>query len=67
MSGGTVLVTGGAGFIGRHIAARLRQAGRPVRVLDLRVSQARPADGVEAWPGSALDAAAVARALSDVT
>jgi UDP-glucose 4-epimerase len=30
----TWLVTGGAGFIGSHIAARLAEAGRPVRVVD---------------------------------
>lgn len=29
-----VLVTGGAGFLGRHLAARLAGAGRPVTVLD---------------------------------
>lgn len=29
-----VLITGGAGFIGSHLAARLLQAGRRVRVLD---------------------------------
>ena len=29
----TVLVTGGTGFVGSHVAARLRASGRPVRLL----------------------------------
>ncbi len=32
-SGATVAVTGAAGFIGRHLCARLRAAGHPVRAL----------------------------------
>ena len=35
------LVTGGAGFIGSHIAARLRQQGRRVTVLDNLVTGKR--------------------------
>ncbi|MCB9878699.1 MAG: NAD-dependent epimerase/dehydratase family protein [Planctomycetes bacterium] len=31
---GRVLVTGGAGFIGSHVCAALRRAGREVVVLD---------------------------------
>jgi nucleoside-diphosphate-sugar epimerase len=34
LENGTVLVTGGAGFIGSHIAERLLEMGRPVRILD---------------------------------
>jgi dTDP-L-rhamnose 4-epimerase len=36
---GTVLITGGAGFIGSHVAAELLRAGYHVRVLDSLVTQ----------------------------
>lgn len=36
---GTVLITGGAGFIGSHVAAELLKAGYNVRVLDSLVTQ----------------------------
>src|SRR4051812_8636457 len=36
---GTVLITGGAGFIGSHVAAELIRAGYHVRVLDSLVTQ----------------------------
>lgn len=36
---GTVLITGGAGFIGSHLAAELLNSGYQVRVLDSLVSQ----------------------------
>ncbi len=36
---GTVLITGGAGFIGSHVAAELLKAGYRVRVLDSLVTQ----------------------------
>jgi dTDP-L-rhamnose 4-epimerase len=36
---GTVLITGGAGFIGSHVAAELLEAGYQVRVLDSLVTQ----------------------------
>lgn len=36
---GTVLITGGAGFIGSHVADRLLNAGYHVRVLDNLISQ----------------------------
>lgn len=44
-----VLVTGGTGTLGRHVVARLRDAGRDVRVLSRR--QHDNADGIEFMTG----------------
>jgi dTDP-L-rhamnose 4-epimerase len=70
----TVLVTGGAGFIGSHLADRLLAEGHEVRVLDNLDPQVhrdgqRPAyldPAVELHTGDVRDHAAVARALDDV-
>ena len=61
-----VLVTGGTGFIGRRLVARLCAQGRPVRVL---VPPAEPPPtgwegGVEICRGDLADAAAVERAVA---
>ncbi|MBM3487587.1 MAG: NAD-dependent epimerase/dehydratase family protein [Alphaproteobacteria bacterium] len=64
MADGLSLVTGGAGFIGRHLVARLRAEGRRVRVLELR----DPGDlGCEVVVGSITDRAAVERAVAGAT
>ncbi|UEM18420.1 NAD-dependent epimerase/dehydratase family protein [Skermanella mucosa] len=56
------LVTGGCGFLGRHLVALLVARGERVRVLDIAESAPLPPD-VDMVAGSVTDAAAVARAL----
>ncbi len=65
-----VLITGGAGFIGRHLAAALLRHGYRVRVLDSLIEQVHGAGAGTALPpevefvaGDVRDAEAVARAL----
>lgn len=69
-----ILVTGGAGFIGRRLAQRLCAEGRHVRVLDSFSTQVHTlgprsagADGFETLVGDVRDRAAVEAALDDVT
>ncbi len=65
------LVTGGAGFIGSHIATALAERGERVRVLDnlctgKRANLAHLAGKVELIEGDLVDRAAVERALDGV-
>ena len=69
-----VLITGGAGFIGSHVADELLRAGNAVRVLDTLVEQvheqgARPDyldPEVELEVGDVRDSSAVERALDGI-
>jgi UDP-glucose 4-epimerase len=68
---GTVLVTGGAGFIGSHLAHSLVQRGERVRVLDNlstgdRRNMASFESDVEFIEGDVSDPAAAAKALAGV-
>jgi dTDP-L-rhamnose 4-epimerase len=70
----TVLVTGGAGFIGRHVAKTLIERGHRVRILDGLIEQVHGKDGdrtalpqgVELQVGDIRDPAAVEKALKGV-
>jgi NADH dehydrogenase len=59
-----VLVTGGSGFVGRHVVRALRESGHEVRILT-RGRTGIPA-GVEHVAGDVTDPEALARAVSDV-
>lgn len=75
MAEGKVLVTGGAGFIGSHLAESLRDAGRDVRILDNLDPQAHGEDavvpeylsGTEFVHGDVTDPDIWAQALDGVT
>ncbi|TPM22788.1 SDR family NAD(P)-dependent oxidoreductase [Mesorhizobium sp. B2-3-3] len=67
-----VLVTGGCGFIGRHVAQELVEHGYTVRVLDVLLEQVHGAEAISLPAGSELikgdvrDRGAVTEAVSDV-
>ena len=67
---GPVLVTGGAGSVGRQVVARLRAQGRTVRVFDLPnldYSGLEGEEGIEVVRGDITDAASVSEATSGVS
>lgn len=64
-----VLITGGAGSVGRELAAYLAQLGHHIRVFDLPQCDLSPFEGVaqvEILPGDIQDADALGRAVVDV-
>lgn len=61
-----VLVTGGTGFLGRRLVARLREAGREVRVLARRPDPDLAAQGVRMIPAPLEDERALATACAGV-
>ncbi|HYC67090.1 NAD-dependent epimerase/dehydratase family protein [Brevundimonas sp.] len=72
--GDTILITGGAGFVGRHLARALLEQGHRVRALDSLIEQVHPTrtrpheldSDVELMVGDIRDEAAVLAALSGV-
>ncbi len=60
--GRRVIVTGGSGFIGRHVVAELNSAGAQVRVVDL---QPHPDPAVDVVQGDIADPAVLERAFAD--
>jgi len=65
----TVLITGGAGSVGRILVSRLRQDGRPVRIFDLpnmNYAGLEDVEGIELIKGDITDADTVRKAVDGV-
>lgn len=64
-----ILITGGAGSVGRLLVQRCREAGQPVRIFDLPVCDFRGLEGevgIEVAKGDITDAATVEQAVHGV-
>ncbi|MFQ6019890.1 MAG: SDR family oxidoreductase, partial [Dehalococcoidia bacterium] len=61
-----ILVTGGSGFIGKRLVARLAEEGERVRVLARGVRQAQLPEGVETAQGNAMTGEGLPQAMDGV-
>ena len=61
-----ILVTGGTGFIGRHVVARLAEGGEPVRVAARGSRKADLPDGVEQVTADVVSGEGLAEAMAGV-
>ena len=61
------MVTGGCGFIGRHLVQALVEQDQPVRVLDLNPGPETARGKVDVWRGSVLDKDLLFNAMQGVT
>jgi len=66
MGNGKVLVTGGCGFIGRHLCKKLVEMGKDVVVLDISVPRANNANGCRMIEGDIRDGALVGKLMEGV-
>jgi len=64
LSGNSVLLTGSTGFLGRHVARALVDAGHPIVAMVRRIGPERP--GVRQIEGDLEDPASIKRALEGV-
>ena len=63
----TILVTGGTGFLGRHLVDKLVERGEDVRVLTRALNRELADQGVEVIEGSLENPDDIARAIAGVT
>ncbi len=54
-----ILITGGTGLVGQTAAQVLRERGHSLRILSRRADEHEPEPGLEYWPASVTDAAAL--------
>ena len=64
---GISLVTGGCGFIGRHVVQTLIDQGQPVRVLDINPQPDLFQGKADIWYGTILDPDIAMRAMQDIS
>ena len=59
-----ILITGGTGLIGQAAVEALRKRGHTVRILSRSAAEETPEEGIEYWPASVTEAAALSGAAA---